>query len=124
MRLWSEQLISKLPQNQLRGQHRELSALRGLGWGRKHKTVNYVFKYDRQRLYDYHLLVMEEIMNRGNVNLDIKWLNHNYRGKRSEPDNYIYEKRNYGDTIYPEHNQEYITECINNLKDKGINITA
>jgi uncharacterized protein (TIGR02328 family) len=35
MRLWHEELISKLPRAQLLGQHREVAALRGKGWGKK-----------------------------------------------------------------------------------------
>ena len=34
MRLWHEELISKLPRQQLLGQHRECCALRGNGWGK------------------------------------------------------------------------------------------
>ena len=43
MRLWHEQLIPLLPKNQLLGQHRECCALRGNGWNKKHKTVDYAF---------------------------------------------------------------------------------
>ena len=45
MRLWHEEIIHLLPKNQLLGQHRECCALRGNGWGKKHKTVDYVFLY-------------------------------------------------------------------------------
>lgn len=122
MRLWAEQLISKLPNMQLKGQHREIAALRGNGWGKPHRTVNYVFKYDRKRLYDYHLLIMEEMLNRGMNIKNLGWLDHNYRGKNCKPDNYEYIKVNYNNTIYPEHDKSYITECIDNLKGKGITI--
>ena len=50
MRLWHEQIIHLLPKNQLLGQHRECCALRGNGWKKKHKTVDYVFLY-----FPYHL---------------------------------------------------------------------
>ncbi len=43
MRLWHEQMINRLPKNQLLGQHRECCALRGNGWEKKHRTVDYVF---------------------------------------------------------------------------------
>ncbi|HEL0091716.1 TPA: hypothetical protein TT920_002046, partial [Streptococcus equi subsp. zooepidemicus] len=56
MRLWHQDLISKLPRPQLLGQHRECCALRGNGWGKKHATVNYVFDYSPYRLYAYHRL--------------------------------------------------------------------
>lgn len=58
MRLWHEQLIHQLPRQQLLGQHRELAALRGNGWGKNHATVNYVFKYSPYKLYQFHVLVM------------------------------------------------------------------
>ena len=34
MRLWHEDLIRKLPRQQLLGQHRECCALRGNGWAK------------------------------------------------------------------------------------------
>ena len=48
MRLWHEKLIHLLPKNQLLGQHRECCTLRGNGWKKKHKTVDYVFSYSPQ----------------------------------------------------------------------------
>ena len=54
MRLWHEKLISKLPRQQLLGQHRECCALRGNGWGKKHATVDYVFHYSPYKLFQYH----------------------------------------------------------------------
>ena len=65
MRLWHEALIPYLPRQQLLGQHRECCALRGLGWGRKHATVNYVFEHHPAHLVAYHILVMEEMDNGG-----------------------------------------------------------
>ena len=44
MRLWHQDLIERLPRQQLLGQHRECAALRGRGWGKSHATVNYVFE--------------------------------------------------------------------------------
>ena len=41
MRLWHQDMINKLPRQQLLGQHRECCALRGNGWGRQHATVNW-----------------------------------------------------------------------------------
>ncbi|WP_255810558.1 pyrimidine dimer DNA glycosylase/endonuclease V [Treponema denticola] len=39
MRLWHQNLISRLPAQQLLGQHRECYALRGLDWRKKHPVV-------------------------------------------------------------------------------------
>ena len=65
MRLWHQSLISKLPRQQLLGQHRECCALRGKGWGRKHSVVDYVFTHEPDYLVAYHHLVMDEMERRG-----------------------------------------------------------
>ncbi len=128
MRLWHQDLIPQLPRQQLLGQHRECCALRGKGWGKKHATVDYVFKYCPTRLYEYHRIVMNEMENRG-YKPDKLWYNANYRGKNLSPPeteiltnqlneaNYI---EQFGGPIYPDHNCDYLKECIHNLKKKGI----
>lgn len=119
MRLWHETLIPVLPNNQLSGQHRECAALRGNGWGRKHSTVDYVFKHDPLLLFEYHRKVMAEMIKRG-FKVDPLWQSFRYRGKYCAG----YVTPYYGPLmdypIYPEHNDSYLTECIENLKNKGI----
>ena len=123
MRLWHESLLSKLPRQQLLGQHRECCALRGAGWGRKHSVVNYVFTHDPEYLYVYHCRVIDEMKNRG-YHPDEIWYNASYRGKTLgyDPhfcgDEYAYTRH----PVYDEHNDEYLKECIDNLKSKGIDI--
>jgi len=120
MRLWHEKIISLLPKNQLLGQHRECCALRGNGWKRKHKTVDYVFSYSPYLLFRYHLLVMEEMEKRG-YNVSEEWKDKNYRGKIAEK--YIdLEEEVIEDPIYKEHNNKYLDECIENLRNKGIQL--
>lgn len=126
MRLWHEKLLSYLPNAQLLGQHRECAALRGLGWGRKHSTVDYVFKYSYAMLFEYHKRVMEEMMRRS-FKVSYEWTVSQYRGKRCEPATYeFYIKnhmiRNEDETIYPEHDDSYLKECLLNLERKGIKI--
>ena len=109
MRLWHEDLIRKLPRQQLLGQHRECCALRGNGWGKRHSTVNYVFDYEPFLLYKYHKLIMDEMTARG-YNVSEEWLDTDLKEvKISSP-------------IYKEHNDSYYMECINNLAEKGIEI--
>ncbi len=118
MRLWHEDLISLLPRQQLLGQHRECCALRGNGWGKKHSTVNYVFNYSPYKLYQYHALIMQE-MSRRNYKADSLWLDSNYRGKTCD----AYEELmtcELSRPIFPEHNDDYMEECLNNLASKGI----
>ena len=120
MRLWHEKIIHLLPKNQLLGQHRECCALRGNGWKKKHKTVDYVFSYSPYLLFRYHLLVMVEMEKRG-YNVSGEWKDRNYRGKIAEK--YIdLEEEIIEDPIYKEHNIEYLDECIENLRNKGIEL--
>lgn len=123
MRLWHEKLIPFLPRQQLLGQHRECCALRGKGWGRKHSVVNYVFEHDPEYLYIYHCRVMDEMKRRG-YNPDETWYKASYRGKiigydtEFCGDEYAYTRY----PMYDEHNDEYLKECLENLKEKGIDL--
>jgi len=129
MRLWHQSLIPFLPRQQLLGQHRECCALRGNGWDKKHSTVDYAFKYSPFRLFEFHLVVMYEMLNR-NYNVEAAWFSPYYRGKNCYP----WLPRECwaadgawigpGKTVYLEHDDEYLKECLENLKGKGINICA
>ena len=128
MRLWHELLLPYLPRQQLLGQHRECCALRGKGWGKPHSTVNYVFDHPYEWLVLYHYEIIKEMDKRG-YNVDVKWLNPDYRGKELgfKQCNSIklqVRSRNRGpyESIYPEHNAKYLQECLENLKSKSINI--
>ena len=120
MRLWHEKIIPLLPKNQLLGQHRECCALRGNGWKKKHKTVDYVFSYSPYLLFRYHFLVMEEMEKRG-YNVSEEWKDKNYRGKIAEKYMNL-EEEVIEDPIYKEHNNKYLDECIENLRNKGIQL--
>lgn len=125
MRLWHQALIPKLPRSQLLGLHREICALRGNGWGKKHSTVDYVFTHPMEWLIAYHSWVMDEMINRG-YNVDRKWYDVSYRGRSCEKNMYanldLVIPLRYTSQIYPEHNDEYLRECIENLKGKGVDI--
>ena len=130
MRLWHQKLIPQLPRQQLLGQHRECCALRGKGWGRNHSTVNYVFQHNPALLVAYHYLIMEEMKNRGYQPNEI-WYDSTYRGSTLGHDktwDYGSALTDYlmavevGATLYPEHNDTYYQECIENLKGKGIEL--
>lgn len=119
MRLWHHDLIEHLPKYQLLGQHRECCALRGKGWGKKHSTVDYVFKYSPKSLVIYHAKVMCEMIERG-YKPDPMWMHLNYRGKNCDWSN-PYLDEDYVET-YPEHNDEYYKECVENLRSKGVEV--
>lgn len=134
MRLWHQKLIPYLPRQQLLGQHRELAALRGKGWGRKHATVNYVFTHKPVDLIAYHYLIMNEMEQRG-YHPDPIWYQTNWRGntigetKEVEWNcgpaltDYLMTIEATGAIIYPEHDDVYLCECIDNLKSKGVDTT-
>lgn len=121
MRLWHEKLIKQLPRQQLLGQHRECCALRGGGWGKKHATVDYVFKYSPYKLFQYHELVMQEMIARG-YTPNQNWFNPLYRGTKTSAYSTL-ATVTLTTPIYPEHNADYYTECITNLLGKGIKLT-
>lgn len=129
MRLWHQALIPYLDSKRLLGQHRECCALRGKGWGKKHSTVDYVFKYDLAHLYEYHSVVMVEMMKR-NYLIDPKWYSRTYRGQHlpmsslSEVGSFVAKSEMLNGklktcSIYPEHDDRYLRECLLNLKSKG-----
>ena len=130
MRLWHQFLISKLPRQQLLGQHRECCALRGAGWGRKHSVVNYVFDHEPECLVAYHYLIMNEMRRRG-YNPNEVWYEKDYRGTALGTEQnwcstellYKILEKSSVDCIYQEHNNEYLQECLNNLKEKDIDIS-
>ncbi len=126
MRLWHEMLIPYLPTPQLLGQHRECCALRGRGWGRKHATVDYVFQHPFGYLVAYHGVVMDEMARRG-YRVDPLWRNPGYRGKQlgmTARSGQAFERRRGEAAIYPEHNDAYMAECLENLAQKGVALDA
>ncbi|AJA80032.1 hypothetical protein ADT67_06055 [Levilactobacillus brevis] len=118
MRLWHEYLIPQLPRQQLLGQHRELAALRGNGWGRKHATVDYVFDHSPYKLYQFHLLVLHTMQERG-YTPDHHWFDPTYRGKHCAPYTNLTPVP-LTTPIYPEHDDAYLQVCRSNLQAKGI----
>lgn len=122
MRLWHQKLIPYLDDKRILGQHRECCALRGGGWGRKHSAVDYVFRYEPARLYAYHLLVMDEMMKR-DFNPGGPWYNRLYRGQRLkmftlvEAGGFVQDEPD--GIVYPEHDDAYLAECLDNLREKG-----
>lgn len=124
MRLWHQDLLTFLPRAQILGQHRECCALRGMGWGKKHSTVDYVFTHSAKRLVDFHRLVLREMEYRGYKPAQ-QWYCPEYRGKNSIPWPCFLASENYLSSealIYPEHDDAYREECLENLRQKGVEI--
>ena len=119
MRLWHQGLLQALPRQQLLGQHRECCALRGKGWGKKHSVVDYVFTHPISMLEDYHQAVMQEMESRG-YEVDYLWTFRGYRGKSFGKQVLKERIPKHEGIVYPEHDDDYLKECIENLKAKGI----
>jgi uncharacterized protein (TIGR02328 family) len=123
VRLWHEALIPQLPRQQLLGQWRECIALLGNGWGKKHKTVDYVFTYSDKKLLRYAGLVYDEMIKRGyspDYKRVIYALSRRYNYEITEANSLLHALDN--ETPYSEHNEEYLQECLLNLNTKGIKI--
>lgn len=126
MRLWHQELLPSLPRAQILGQHRECCALRGMAWGRKHSTVDYVFTHSVKFLVDYHHLVLKEMEQRG-YKPNRLWYCPEYRGKNAMPwPTILTSEKNLlaKSKIYPEHNDVYLAECIANLTKKGVKLSS
>ena len=113
MRLWHFKLLSYLPKSQVSGLHREICAMRGLGWSKKHRDVNYVFQYNYKQLFSYHRRVFPLL------NVADPWKVLTYRGKNL---GFVLEEdlpnisKPFHFNIYPEHDDNYLILCLHNLK--------
>ena len=129
MRLWHQALIPYLPDRQFGGLHNEVCGMRGNGWGKKHRDVDFVWKYGRSRLVAYHGIVKFYRILKG-WDTDENWFKLAYRGKSCQPDK-LTEVENIliGDLIlaaiqhntilYPEHDQAQLIADCENLYRKG-----
>lgn len=111
MRLWHYKLLSYLPKSQLLAQWRELNSI--FKKQDKHILINYVYEYPKSELYNYSIMVINEMANRG------------YKIKSM--DNYInYFKDIMGkveikhEVFKDHHNKQYLEICYFNLEEKYI----
>lgn len=128
MRLWHIDLIPYLPVSQLKGQWRELNSI--FKKQDKHLLINYIYNYDIFYLKSYSLVVMGEMAKRGyqiNINNYVKYFSYD-----KYPEDYVREDWYYLIDAYlndydvfrynrfKEHNNEYLTICYWNLREKYI----
>ncbi|MEF2244415.1 pyrimidine dimer DNA glycosylase/endonuclease V [Paenibacillus sp. IITD108] len=129
MRLWHQSLIKHLPSvkdykgcsNQLGGQHTEirmiLASIKRHGKV-NHSVVNYVNDHPLSSLRAYGLLIIDEMKKRGfNTSEEIE-----QEYCDDEDALRLYQLAQEGAIIYPEHDDQYLAECISNLEGKGIYI--
>ncbi len=107
MRLWHIDLIPYLPKSQLLAQWRELNSI--FKKQDKHILINYIYEYDKSALYTYSLRVWNEMCNRG------------YQPNLEKMAFYFKDiSVCQSDNPFKEHNNEYLTICYYNLKEKYI----
>ena len=108
MRLWHIDLIPYLPKSQLLAQWRELNSI--FKKQDEHILINYIYDYDKHPLYKYSNRVLTEMFCRG-----YKFNKNNYSQYFNTLENDYIE---YGVDRFDEHNNEYLTICYYNLKEK------
>lgn len=109
MRLWHIDLIPYLPKSQLIAQWRELNSI--FKKQDNHILINYIYNYDKTYLLTYTMIVKNEMHNRDICirNLD------NFMEYFKDCHGYNTCKER-----FIEHNNEYLTICYYNLKEKHI----
>ena len=105
VRLWHYKLIPYLPKSQLLAQWREINTIFA-GKDQDHILIRYA-KKSNTPLYYYSVEVAREMSNRG------------YKVNAKRFDEY-FENVIYSDIyeMFPEHNNEYLTICYWNLREK------
>lgn len=111
MRLWHIDLIPYLPNSQLLAQWRELNSI--FKKQDKHILINYVYEYPKQYLYDYTKKVIDVMEKR---NCKIKTFD-NFTQYFHVHHSHKYDEKYYC-LRFKEHNNEYLTICYWNLREK------
>ncbi len=113
MRLWHKALITKLPNQMLVAQWRELAAIVGAidkKGSPNHRLVNIILDYDKAHLYTYTNLVYQELIKR-NLHPQIKVYH--------KITNYCFSSEVLFDELFKDwHNKRYYQQCYYNLEEK------
>ena len=84
MRLWHQDLIAKLPRQQLLGQHRECCAFVARVGNANTLRLTMFLIILHIACLNYHELIMQEMTERG-YRVSSEWLDKEYRASRCEP---------------------------------------
>jgi uncharacterized protein (TIGR02328 family) len=126
MRLWHSKIIPLLDGRRLCDLHMSCCNLRGMGWGKRNKNINYIYDdpSGEEALAVYHKLVLEEMSKRG-YKFEPRWLDPCYCGKRRP-------SRQYNHTEYAQvlmrdvplrgHDLFRYSDDILTLQRRGLNI--
>ena len=112
MRLWHVNLLSYLPDSQLRAQKREVDLIwKDIANGKKtnHILINYIWEYEypEEELFAYYLELYNEFVNRG-----FKFNSSKYCNVK------VVERHPLAHIFGRYHNREYMEICYYNLKEK------
>lgn len=109
MRLWHKDLIEVLPRQQLLGQWRELNSIYKLQ--NKHLLIDFVYNHSLNALYEYSLLIIEEMNKRGFKHNDNNF--HNYFNDKIQ-----LIKFSYNEIYRYKMDKRYLKQCYYNLQEK------
>ena len=112
MRLWHIDLIPYLPKSQLLAQWRELNSI--FKKQDNHILINYIYDYDREVLCAYTEAVIDEMCKRNIKVRDLSNYNYYFQGV----DIIRLVRSNYYNLRFLEHDDEYLTICYWNLREK------
>lgn len=112
MRLWHYKLIPFLPKSQLLSQWRELNSI--FAKEDKNILINYIYEYSRNDLYNYTVLVINEMRRR----------NYRVNSFKYFQDYFLYDPSfdfycEY-DPFHKHHNNTYLLMCYYNLAEKHL----
>lgn len=105
MRLWHVDIIPYLPNSQLIAQWRELNSI--FKKRDKHILINYIYDYPDRYLLNYTDCVIDELQKR-NITIRSTDKYHDY---------FVFTEKE-GFERFAEHDDEYLTICYYNLKEK------
>lgn len=127
MRLWHSKLIPLLDGRRLCDLHMSCCNLRGLGWGKRNKNIDYIYddELGEDALAVYHMLVLKEMERRG-YNFERRWIEANYCGKRRQArvcDYSKFKKACWRNVPLKAHNLKFFMNDVKTLQERGLNIT-
>lgn len=126
MRLWHSKLIPLLDNPRLSDLHMSCCNLRGLGWGKRNKNIDYIYDdpLGEEALAVYHMLVLKEMERRG-YNFERRWIEANYCGKRRQArvcDYAKFKKACWRNVPLKGHTWEFYLNDVKALQERGLDI--
>lgn len=126
MRLWHSKLIPLLDGRRLCDLHMSCCNLRGKGWGKRNKNINYIYddELGEDALTVYHHIVIKEMERRG-YKYDSAWVEAGYCGKnrpRREPSWSNYKKACLRNVPLKGHTLAMFKSDVDTLQQRGLPI--